>query len=48
MTFSDKSGYDRILQQVTNKGGESEMNYIKIFKNSQDLSDSVGNTYRIN
>ena len=42
MTFSEKSRYDRILQQVTHKGGESEMNYIKIFQNSQALSVSLG------
>ena len=45
MTFADKSRYDRIFQQVTHKGGESEMNYIKIFQNAQTLSLSVGNTY---
>ena len=27
------------------KGGESEINYIKIFQNAQGLSVSVGNTY---
>ena len=27
------------------KEGESEMNYIKIFQNAQDLSVSVGNKY---
>ena len=45
MTFTDKSRYNRIFQQVTHKGGESEMNYIKIFQNAQALSVSVGNTY---
>ena len=35
MTFSDKSRYDRIFQQVTHKGGEYAMNYVKIFKNAQ-------------
>ena len=45
MTFSDKSRYDRIFQQVTHKGGESAMNYIKRFQNAQALSVSVGNTY---
>ena len=43
MTFGDKSRYDRISQQVTHKGGESSINYIKIFQNAQALS--VGNTY---
>ena len=45
MTFSEKSRYDRILQQVTHKGGESAMNYINIFQNALDLSVSVGNSY---
>ena len=31
MTFADKSRYDRTFQQVTNKGGESAINYIKYF-----------------
>ena len=34
MTFSDKSRYDRTFQQVTHKGGEYAMNYIKIFQNA--------------
>ena len=45
MTFSEKIRYDRIFQQVTHKGGESEINYIKLFQNSQALSVSVVNTY---
>ena len=45
MNFSEKSKYDRIFQQVTHKGGESTMNYIRIFQNAQDLSVSVGNTF---
>ena len=45
MTFSDISRYDRVFHQVTHKGGESEMNYTKIFENVQDLSISVGNNY---
>ena len=32
MTFADKSRYDRTFQQVTHKGGESAINYIKRFK----------------
>ena len=31
MTFSDKSRYDMKFQQVTHKGRESAINYIKIF-----------------
>ena len=45
MNFSDKSRYDRIFQQVTHKGGESAMNYIKKFQNAQALSVSVGKNY---
>ena len=45
MTFADKNGYDSIFQQVTHKGGESAMNYIKIFQNAEPLSVSVENTY---
>ena len=45
MTFADKSRYDRTFQQVTHKGGESAINYIKRFQNTQALSVSVGNSY---
>ena len=45
MTFADKSRYDRTFQQVTHKGGESAINYIKRFQNAQALSVSVGNSY---
>ena len=45
MTFSDKSRYDRINQQVTHKWGEYVMKHIKILQNAQVLSVSVGNTY---
>ena len=45
MTFSDKSIYDRTFKHVTHKGGESAMNYIKIFQNAYALSISVGNSY---
>ena len=45
MTFSDKSGHERIFQQVTHKGGESAINYIKRFQNAHALSISVGNSY---
>ena len=45
MTFADKSRYDRTFQKVTHKGGESAINYIKIFHNTQALSVSVGNSY---
>ena len=45
MTFADKSRYDRTFQQVTHKGGESAINYIKRFHNAKALSVSVGNSY---
>ena len=45
MNFADKSRYGRIFQQVTHKGGEYAINYIKIFQNAQALSVSVGNSY---
>ena len=45
MTFADKIRYDRTLQQITHKGGESEISYIKRCQNEQALSVSVGNTY---
>ena len=45
MTFSDKSRNDRTFQQVTHKGGESVINYIKIFHNAHALSVSVRNSY---
>ena len=45
MNFSDKSRYYRTFQQVTHKVGESAINYIKRFQNSQALSVSVGRSY---
>ena len=45
MNFSEKNRYDSIFQQVSHKGGDSAMNYIKIFQNAQDLPVSVGNSY---
>ena len=45
MTFADKSRCGRTFQQVTHKGGESEINYIKKFQNAHALSVSVGNSY---
>ena len=45
MTFADKSRYDRTFQQVTHKGGESAINYIKRFQNAHALLFSVGNSY---
>ena len=45
MTFVDKSRYKRTFQQVTHKGGESAINYIKRFQNAHALSVLVGNIY---
>ena len=45
MTFSDKSRYYRTFQQVTRKGGESAINYIKRFQNAHSLSVLVGHSY---
>ena len=45
MTFADKSRYDRTFRQVTHKGGEYAINYIKIFQNAHALSVFVGNSY---
>ena len=45
MTFDDKSGYDRTFQQVTHKGGESAINYIKRFQNAHAFSVLVGNSH---
>ena len=45
MTFADKIRYDRTFRQVTHKGGESEINYIKRFQNVHALSVSVVNSY---
>ena len=45
MTFALKKKYNRVFQKVTHKGGEWAMNYIKIFRNAQAFSVSVGNFY---
>ena len=45
VNFADKSRYDMTIQKVTHKGGESAINYIKIFHNAHDLSISVVNSY---
>ena len=37
MNFADKSRYGRTFQQVTHKGGDTAINYIKIFQNAQAL-----------
>ena len=45
MDFSEKADMIGFCHQVTHKLGESPMNYIKIFHNTQALSVSVGNSY---
>ena len=45
MTFAYQSRYNRLFQKLIHKGGYSEVNYIKIFKNAKDLAISVGNSY---
>ena len=37
MAFSDKTRYGRTFQQVTHKGGEYAINYIKRFQNAHAL-----------
>ena len=43
--MADKIRYYRTFQQVTHKGGESAISYIKRFQNAHALSVSVGNSY---
>ena len=45
MTFSDKNRYERTFKQVTYKGAESAMNYIKIFHNVHALLIYEENSY---
>ena len=44
MTFADQIRHNRLFQQVTHKGGDSVINYIKIFHNAKALAISVGNS----
>ena len=44
-TFSDQRRYNILFQQVMQKGGEPEINYIKIFHNAKALYILVGNGY---
>ena len=48
ITFAYQIGYNIMIQQVINKGGESSLSYIKIFQNAKALSISVGNIYTEN
>ena len=45
MNIAEKSTRDRTFKQVTHKGGESAMNYIKRFQNAHVLSIYVRNFY---
>ena len=45
MTFADQSRYNRLFQQLIQKWGKSEINYIKIFQNAKTLEISVVNSY---
>ena len=45
MTFDDTIRYNRLIQQVIHKRGESATNYINIFQNDKALEIPVGNTY---
>ena len=45
MTVANKIRYVRVFRQVIHEGGESEMNYIKIFQNTEAFSVSLGNIY---
>ena len=45
ITFSDKSRYNILFQKVIHKGGESSINYNKIFQNDRSLEISVVNCY---
>ena len=45
MTSSDQSRYNRLFYNLIHKGGESEINYIKIFHNTKPLAISVVNSY---
>ena len=45
VTFADQRRYNRLLQKVIHKGGESEINYTKIFQNFRALEILLGNSY---
>ena len=44
MTFDDNIRYNRLFRQAVHRGGESEINDIKIFQNSRALIILVVNT----
>ena len=45
MTFVDQRRHNIMFQQVVQKGGDSEINYIKIFQNAKALEISGVNSY---
>ena len=45
MTFVEQSRYNKLYQQVIHKGGESAINYIKIFHNAKALVISERTSY---
>ena len=44
-TFDNQRIYNRMFQQLVHKGGDSSINYNKIFQNSKALEVSVVNSY---
>ena len=45
ITSTDQSRYDRMFQQVVQKGGESKINYTTRFQNAKALKISMVNSY---
>ena len=45
MIFYDQRRYNRLFQQVKQKGGESLIIYIKIIHNAKALEISIVNSY---
>ena len=45
MTFADQIRYNIMFHQVVHEGGDSAINYIKMFQNVKDLGILVGNSY---
>ena len=46
MKFSDQIRYNGMSQQVIHKGGESAINYIKIFQNDKALHTFIENFHQ--
>ena len=45
ITFANQIKYNRTYQKVVQKGGDSEIRYIKVFHNDKSLAILVVNTY---